>query len=178
MSDKPPAPPHDFTIKERQDYESLVDNLLPVPKRLTSKNCASTVTHILELLDAYVIGNDGSQWKRALLVGFARLDHNTIAVSMRELGCMIPKCKSVVNSSLHHLGYSTVQHSPDNLSALLAIIPCLRYNSAAQRSWTIWRNVSRPVLSVPVPRLRFPSLNPDAEWLGGSREDIMAAEFS
>jgi hypothetical protein len=118
-------------------------NYLTMRQALSSSACKHCRNHTQEMnhevigtIQAFVMRNDGDDWKRGLVCGICWLN-SAIAVNTRQLRMLISRCKSSINSMFQHIGFSTVPTTNEYATALANFFPLIKDNFAELRQWTI-----------------------------------------
>jgi hypothetical protein len=140
---QPSSSPHQLPTYWELLNEPDKANYLNMRQALSSSACKHCRNHTQEMnqeiigtIQAFVMRNDGDDWKRGLVCGICWLN-SAIAVNTRQLRILISRCKSSINSMFQHIGFSTVPTTTDYATALATYFPIIKDNFAELRQWTI-----------------------------------------
>jgi len=125
-----------LTPEDREQYTNLKQSLTGAGTRNRRGKRLEAFADMLEKVKEYSIRGDDDDWKRSLVCGVCWVD-SIIAINTRQLKCLISKCKSSINGSLHRMGYNPAVSGGDFSSALMEKIPFLKGNFSELRQWTI-----------------------------------------
>jgi len=79
---------------------------------------------------------NGDDWKRALVCGICWVNQG-VAISTRQLGLLLSKCKSSINAMFHSIGFVAVPTTADYAGALATFFPLIKDRFPELRRWTI-----------------------------------------
>jgi len=84
----------------------------------------------------FALRGDSNDWKRCLVCGVCWLESG-IAINIKQLQCLIRKCKSSINTTMRKLGYSLSASRGDVNDELVAYLPSIQGNTAELRKWSV-----------------------------------------
>jgi hypothetical protein len=97
----------------------------------------------LKLIVNYSIRGDCDDWKRCHDCGLCWLDFQTVAVNVSQLGRLLGKAKSLINTNFNIMGYKIVQDSTELWASLMSQLPILKMNAREMQHWTIRKLIQR-----------------------------------
>jgi hypothetical protein len=91
----------------------------------------------LKLIVNYSIRGDCDDWKRCHDCGLCWLDIQTVAVNVSQLGKLLGKAKSLINTNFNIMGYKIVKGSTELCVLLMSKLPILKTDAREMQHWTI-----------------------------------------
>jgi hypothetical protein len=125
-----------LTEDDKQGYMELQRTITPLGLRADKNQIGARFQIILSHVHCFAIRHDENDWKRCLVCGIAWLSR-FIAISTRQFGRLIHKCRSSINAGFQGIGYGTVPTSPERAAVLIRFFPFLMSRCNEMRQWTI-----------------------------------------
>jgi hypothetical protein len=130
---------------DRAAYISLkhaVHSLARVPVR---NNRVEAFNEALDIVRDFAVRGDASDWKRCMVCGIFWLQDG-LAVNMRRLRVLIPRCKSTINHSLRLMGFTEALPRVESARDLKAVLPSSIDFTDELRNWTVRARGAIPAL--------------------------------
>jgi hypothetical protein len=150
--------------RDRYQYACLHASISSSALQSPNRSRALFFSEALDAIKSFVVRNDQDDVLRGMVCGIHWVTDG-LAMNIRQLRVLIPKCKSSINGSLKKLGFTANMRLADANSTLSVLFPMLRDNAAERRKWTIRQREGRRPAGVEE-RLRFVI---PLEGLAGSR---------
>jgi hypothetical protein len=128
--------------EDRKSYLQLqLELTAPIFSNQRSRSAAQFEV-LLGKIKAYVIQGNKTDSIRAFVCGIHWIP-GALAVNMRQMQVLTSKCKSSLNGSLTHLGYTRVPPSDVASTRIRALFPWIDDHIGELRSWTLRSFVSQ-----------------------------------
>jgi hypothetical protein len=121
---------------DKRGYLELRRGLEPLSVRSDKDQLQVRFEVILTRIQLFALRHDEHDWKRCLVCGIAWLD-GAVAMNMRQLALLIPKCKSSINTGFQTMGYAVVPMTSRHIARLVRLFPFLMENANTMRQWTL-----------------------------------------
>ena len=139
------AVPEYFDMLDLQDkikyigLQNKFNNLKP--KALRNMKC-EIMKNQFDAIKEFCLRGDDKDNVRCLVCGVCWLKSG-LATSIKQLMCLIPKCKSSFNTTFRYMGISVAYQRGDANPELAEYLPMISNNSTAMRKWSV-RNYPDP----------------------------------
>jgi hypothetical protein len=141
---------HMLDAKDQQAYRKLKRLIESLGVRTARERSPMSFRVILDQINRYIIQNNDNDWKRSAVIGMIWLGDD-LAVSTTQLGKLIGKCKSSINSNLQSVGFAPEPMKSECAEALARAIPLIRSDPREARKWTLRRGSRPAATSFPQP---------------------------
>lgn len=121
------------------DLQNLIVN--EKPSVIRNMKC-NIMQRQFDLIKKFCIRGDGKDNVRCLVCGMCWLKSG-IATNLKQLMCLIPKCKSSFNTTFRYMGISVSCQRGDANAELAEYLPMIGKNITAMRKWSV-RNYPDP----------------------------------
>jgi hypothetical protein len=121
---------------DKRGYIELRRGLEPLSVRSDKDQLQVRFEVILTRIQLFALRHDEHDWKRCLVCGIAWLE-GAVAMNMRQLALLIPKCKSSINTGFQTMGYGVVPMTSRHIARLVRLFPFLMENANKMRQWTL-----------------------------------------
>lgn len=128
---------------EQEEYRALQAKVSAQSNRNRRNKSAETFNEILESVKAFVMKEDGREWKRALVTGLFWVTC-FIVVNTKQLCILLQRSKSSINSSFQALGYSAPADGLDTTNLIINCFDCFKNDYNELRQWTLRAKVEAP----------------------------------
>jgi hypothetical protein len=125
-----------LTEDDKHGYLDLQRTITPLGLRADKDQIGARFQIILSHVHCFAIRHDDNDWKRCVVCGIAWLNR-FIAISTRQFGRLVHKCRSSINAGFQAIGFGTVPTSPERAAVLIRFFPFLINNCNEMRQWTI-----------------------------------------
>jgi hypothetical protein len=135
---------------DRQRYLSLRGRFAEGARKSRRAERLDTFKERISSVRDFVERNDDDVWKRSLVCGLFFL-RNSLAVNIQQLRILFGKCKSLINGSLQHLGYSAEPITPEECEELVSRLPGQITDAFELKKWSMRKRAAEQPETFVVP---------------------------
>lgn len=170
----------DFLTKDDIDYYQKLKQTLSSP---ICRNCRNRRVESFRemLLTIYYFVNRKSEdaWKRSLISGVCWFK-NYVCVNIRQMSCLLDKCKSSINGSLQRASLIVLHNKQQTIKILIEAIPYLKNHRNLLMMWSVRQYAQKQQFLVPLMNqnqffLRNTIPNFSKEFINKERSETSAA---
>lgn len=121
---------------DKAEYAQLQKSL-EISQNRSSRNKKTTDLMLaIDEIKHYCLRGDSDDCKRCIVCGTCWLSTG-LAVNIKQLQCLIQKCKSSINTTLRKMGYELTNPRGDVSDELAEYLPMFRGKQSELRKWSI-----------------------------------------
>jgi hypothetical protein len=125
--------------EDQVSFSQLKQELSGPRYRFNRNEKVAILRQQMEIIQQFCIRGDEDDWKRCYQCGIIWLDGDAIAINIKQIGQLIGKSKSSINSNVGDLSFSPVRYSHREMTQLRRMMPILDFGVSEMRRWTIRR---------------------------------------
>ena len=138
----------DFLNKEDIDYYQKLKKTL---SSHICRNCRNkrveSFNKMLITIYHFINRKKEDNWKRSLICGVCWYK-NYICVNIRQMSCLLEKCKSSINGSLKRLFLVVLPNKQQSMKILIEAIPYLKNHQEILHMWSVRQHAQIPQMQV------------------------------
>ena len=126
----------ELDISDRLGYINLQNKLEGFGKRSGRNMKTKELQEAFEKIQKYVERGDSKDSTRAVVCGLVWLPTG-LGINLKQLQCLVKKCKSSFNTTMRKMGYVLSQPRGDASDDLIEALPLISKNTAELRKWSV-----------------------------------------
>lgn len=121
---------------DKQNYAQLQRSLESSQNRSSRNKKTEDLESAIDEIRRFCVRGDSEDCKRCIVCGTCWL-LSGLAVNIKQLQCLIHKCKSSINTTLRKIGYELTQPRGDVCDELTNFLPMIKGKINELRKWSI-----------------------------------------